>query len=60
MSTTVPQNIKGSNIMGRHTPTRNSLRHSRMIVVNKSYQSKSGLPQTIKNYFLLIYSYRAG
>lgn len=40
MSTTVPQNIKGSNIMGRHTPTRNSLRHSRMIVVNKNYQSK--------------------
>ncbi|KAG4068254.1 hypothetical protein HA402_007774 [Bradysia odoriphaga] len=39
MSTTVPQNIKGSNIMGRHTPTRNSLRHSRMIVVNKSYQT---------------------
>lgn len=38
MSTTVPQNIKGSNIAGRHTPTRSSLRHSRMIVVNKNYQ----------------------
>ncbi|XP_036319254.1 uncharacterized protein LOC118733791 [Rhagoletis pomonella] len=38
MSTTVPQNIKGSKIAGRHTPTRNSLRHSRMLVVNnKSY-----------------------
>ncbi|XP_062140692.1 uncharacterized protein LOC133848948 [Drosophila sulfurigaster albostrigata] len=34
MSTTVPQNIKGMKIAGRHTPTRNSLRHSRMIVVN--------------------------
>lgn len=38
MSTTVPQNIKGPNIAGRHTPTRNSLRHSRMLVVNKNYQ----------------------
>ncbi|XP_054728346.1 mucin-2 isoform X1 [Anastrepha obliqua] len=38
MSTTVPQNIKGSKIAGRHTPTRNSLRHSRMLVVNnKTY-----------------------
>ncbi|KAH8408877.1 hypothetical protein KR009_002972 [Drosophila setifemur] len=34
MSTTVPQNMKGVKIAGRHTPTRNSLRHSRMIVVN--------------------------
>ena len=34
MSTTVPQNIKGQNIMGRHKPTRNSLRHSRLIVRN--------------------------
>lgn len=40
MTTTVPQNIKGSNIAGRHTPTRTSLRHSRMIVVNKNYQGK--------------------
>lgn len=40
MSTTVPQNIKGSNIAGRHTPTRTSLRHSRMIVVNKNYQGQ--------------------
>lgn len=39
MTTTVPQNIKGSNIAGRHTPTRSSLRHSRMIVVNKNYQA---------------------
>lgn len=40
MTTTVPQNIKGTNIMGSHTPTRNSLRHSRMIGMNKGYQSK--------------------
>lgn len=38
MSTTVPQNIKGSNIMGSHLPTRNSLRHSRMLVGKKTYQ----------------------
>ncbi|XP_037931685.1 sarcospan-like isoform X1 [Teleopsis dalmanni] len=38
MSTTVPQNIKGSKIAGRHTPTRNSLRHSRMLVVNNKTQ----------------------
>ncbi|KAH8404423.1 hypothetical protein KR222_010684, partial [Zaprionus bogoriensis] len=36
MSTTVPQNMKGKKIAGRHTPTRNSLRHSRMIVVNNT------------------------
>lgn len=42
MSTTVPQNIKGTKIAGRHTPTRNSLRHSRMLVVNnKNYQGKN-------------------
>lgn len=42
MSTTVPQNMKGMKIAGRHTPTRNSLRHSRMIVVNnKNHDSKS-------------------
>jgi sarcospan len=39
MTTTVPQNIKGLNIMGRHKPTRTSLRHSRMIVINKNFQS---------------------
>ncbi|TDG40142.1 hypothetical protein AWZ03_013437 [Drosophila navojoa] len=39
MSTTVPQNMKGMKIAGRHTPTRNSLRHSRMIVVNKNHDS---------------------
>ncbi|XP_073831419.1 uncharacterized protein isoform X2 [Musca autumnalis] len=39
MATTVPQNIKGNKIAGRHTPTRSSLRHSRMLVVsNKHYE----------------------
>jgi len=38
MATTVPQNIKGTNIMGSHAPTRSSLRHSRMLVINKNYQ----------------------
>ncbi|CAH0390050.1 unnamed protein product [Bemisia tabaci] len=35
MSTTVPQNISNNTIGGRHAPTRSSLRHSRMIVLNK-------------------------
>ncbi|KAJ8981463.1 hypothetical protein NQ317_000139 [Molorchus minor] len=39
LSTTVPQNITSPNIAGKHTPTRNSLRHSRMIVLNKSGQA---------------------
>jgi len=50
MSTTVPQNMKGIKIAGRHTPTRNSLRHSRMIVVNnKSQHSKYSTSITIPN-----------
>lgn len=36
LNTTVPQNIKAANIAGKHAPTRNSLRHSRMIVMNRS------------------------
>lgn len=35
LNTTVPQNIAGLKIAGKHTPTRNSLRHSRMIVLNR-------------------------
>lgn len=35
LTTTVPQNIKATNIAGKHAPTRNSLRHSRMIVMNR-------------------------
>ncbi|XP_013118884.2 mucin-2 isoform X1 [Stomoxys calcitrans] len=37
MATTVPQNIKGNKIAGRHTPTRSSLRHSRMLVVSNKH-----------------------
>ncbi|XP_052900553.1 uncharacterized protein LOC128306923 [Anopheles moucheti] len=38
MTTTVPQNFtKNANtLIGRHKPTRSSLRHSRMLVVNKA------------------------
>ena len=34
--TTVPQNIANLDIAGKHAPTRQSLRHSRMIVMNKN------------------------
>lgn len=36
LSTTVPQNIAAPAISGRHTPTRSSLRHSRMIVLSRN------------------------
>ncbi|XP_021694174.1 uncharacterized protein LOC5579161 [Aedes aegypti] len=38
MTTTVPQNFSknANNLIGRHKPTRSSLRHSRMLMVNKS------------------------
>lgn len=36
LSTTVPVNLTVSQIAGRHTPTRNSLRHSRMIVMHRT------------------------
>ncbi|RZB94394.1 uncharacterized protein BDFB_000960 [Asbolus verrucosus] len=36
LMTTVPQNIAAQNIANKHTPTRNSLRHSRMIAMNKN------------------------
>ncbi|CAH1155712.1 unnamed protein product [Phaedon cochleariae] len=36
LNTTVPQNITLQDFSGKHAPTRNSLRHSRMIVLNKS------------------------
>lgn len=50
--TTVPQNITPANIAGRHAPTRHSLRHSRMIVMNRlntgKYKSKnSQLPHSM-------------
>ncbi|XP_050744813.1 uncharacterized protein LOC108025941 isoform X2 [Drosophila biarmipes] len=52
MSTTVPQNMKGMKIAGRHTPTRNSLRHSRMIVVNHKNHDikKSTIRRGIQNF----------
>ncbi|XP_017778013.1 PREDICTED: uncharacterized protein LOC108563760 isoform X2 [Nicrophorus vespilloides] len=34
--TTVPQNIAAKSIAGRHAPTRNSLRHSRIVVMHKT------------------------
>ncbi|XP_054275808.1 sarcospan-like [Macrosteles quadrilineatus] len=36
LSTTVPQNIAAPPLSGRHTPTRTSLRHSRMIVLSRT------------------------
>lgn len=36
LNTTVPINIVGSDIGGRHTPTKQALRHSRMIAMNKT------------------------
>ncbi|CAG9856102.1 unnamed protein product [Phyllotreta striolata] len=38
LNTTVPQNIMAHDIIGKHTPTRNSLRHSRLITLNRSGQ----------------------
>lgn len=35
LSTTVPVNIARAPISGRHTPTRASLRHSRMLVLSQ-------------------------
>lgn len=40
LKTTVPQNLAAVNLAGRHTPTRNSLRHSRMIVMSRTGTSK--------------------
>ncbi|XP_058445176.1 uncharacterized protein LOC131426453 [Malaya genurostris] len=42
MTTTVPQNFAkdSSALIGRHKPTRSSLRHSRMLVVNKSFHQR--------------------
>lgn len=36
LCTTVPQSLVVQNLGGRHTPTRSSLRHSRMIVLSKN------------------------
>lgn len=40
LSTTVPVNLAAAQIAGRHTPTRNSLRHSRMIVLHRTGNCK--------------------
>ncbi|KAK9752295.1 hypothetical protein QE152_g4304 [Popillia japonica] len=49
LNTTVPQNIAASSIAGRHTPTRNSLRHSRMIVMSRMGKvPKKSLPPIIR------------
>ncbi|CAK9797588.1 hypothetical protein ANTQUA_LOCUS1240 [Anthophora quadrimaculata] len=54
LSTTVPVNLAASQIAGRHTPTRNSLRHSRMIVLHRSgHRPQKFLPP-------LVYHWRLG
>lgn len=54
LSTTVPVNLAAAQIAGRHTPTRNSLRHSRMIVLHRSgRQPQKFLPP-------LVYHWRLG
>lgn len=52
LKTTVPQNIVSTNIAGRHTPTRNSLRHSRMIVMHKTGKGKCILYIYISHIFI--------
>ncbi|XP_070518443.1 uncharacterized protein [Cardiocondyla obscurior] len=48
LSTTVPVNLAVSQIAGRHTPTRNSLRHSRMIVMHRTgHRPEKFLPPLI-------------
>lgn len=49
MTTTVPQNMKGSNIMGSHLPTRQSLRHSRMLVGKNNFPSETRFRVTIQS-----------
>ncbi|KAK9891398.1 hypothetical protein WA026_014637 [Henosepilachna vigintioctopunctata] len=46
--TTVPQNIANLIIGDKHSPTRNSLRHSRMVVLNKGRIPIEDLPPIIK------------
>ncbi|XP_068967730.1 uncharacterized protein [Bombus flavifrons] len=54
LSTTVPVNLAAAQIAGRHTPTRNSLRHSRMIVLHRSgHRPQKFLPP-------LVYHWRLG
>lgn len=54
LMTTVPQNIVSRSLGDKHTPTRNSLRHSRMIVMNRHGKvPKKYLPYIIRNYKLV-------
>ncbi|CAG9770405.1 unnamed protein product [Ceutorhynchus assimilis] len=54
MMTTVPQNITSRTLGDKHTPTRNSLRHSRMIVMYRNGRiPKKYLPFVIKHYRLV-------
>ncbi|XP_030762785.1 sarcospan [Sitophilus oryzae] len=54
LNTTVPQNIAARNLGDKHTPTRNSLRHSRMIVMNRHGKvPKKYLPLIIRSYKLV-------
>lgn len=55
--TTVPQNISNSKLGDKHTPTRSSLRHSRMIVMNKAprgenFTFRSSISNILFNYKL--------
>ncbi|XP_066155242.1 uncharacterized protein [Euwallacea fornicatus] len=54
LMTTVPQNIASRSLGDKHTPTRNSLRHSRMIVMYRNGRiPKKYLPLVIKHYKLV-------
>ncbi|XP_011315260.1 uncharacterized protein [Fopius arisanus] len=49
LSTTVPVNLASSQIAGRHTPTRSSLRHSRMIVMHRNGNVKKSRPPLLRH-----------
>ncbi|XP_050513383.1 uncharacterized protein LOC126889295 [Diabrotica virgifera virgifera] len=50
LNTTVPVNILAQDIAGKHTPSRNSLRHSRMIVLHKSGEAPPVIPSALQYY----------
>ncbi|XP_015127183.1 uncharacterized protein LOC107048512 isoform X2 [Diachasma alloeum] len=49
LSTTVPVNLAASQIAGRHTPTRSSLRHSRMIVMHRNGNVRKSRPPLLRH-----------
>ncbi|XP_050301693.1 uncharacterized protein LOC126739910 [Anthonomus grandis grandis] len=54
LTTTVPQNFASRSLGDKHAPTRNSLRHSRMIVMYRNGKiPKKYLPFVIKHYRLV-------